>query len=179
MAANWLVPEPWEESRRTADPCHTWRGFFEQLQPFRGHAVFKTHETGDVAARPRQAVDETGADWIAKHRGHNRHGAGHLQQWSYGRGAMGQDDVRREREPILQRVCEFQRHCSWPNGYQSARFGRCSSLIAAILAGTPRATPEIPHRPQSQPGSRRSAACAQAVARELPTAKQRPSQQLL
>ena len=57
----------------------------------------KCHETGGVAARPRQAVDEAGADRIGDDREHDRHGAGRLQQRPHGRGAMGQDDVRRER----------------------------------------------------------------------------------
>src|SRR5262249_37479147 len=45
-----------------------------------------------------------------------------------------------------------------PNGYQSARFGRCSGLIAASLAGTPRPRPEIPHRPRVWPGGCRCVA---------------------
>ena len=57
-----------------------------------------SHETGGVAARPRQAVDEAGADRIGDDREHDRHGAGRLQQRPHGRGAMGQDDVRRERD---------------------------------------------------------------------------------
>ena len=56
-----------------------------------------SHETGDVAAWSRQAVDEAGADRIADDREHDRHGAGRLQQRPHGRAAMGQDDVRRER----------------------------------------------------------------------------------
>ena len=38
------------------------------------------------------------ADWVANDREHDRHGAGLLQQWPHGRGAIGQDDVRRERD---------------------------------------------------------------------------------
>ena len=37
-------------------------------------------ETGGVAARPRQALDEAGADRIGDVREHDRHGAGRLLQ---------------------------------------------------------------------------------------------------
>src|SRR6516225_3199523 len=47
-------------------PRHIWRRLFKQFEPFGGHAVFGTHETGDVAARPRQAVDEAGADRMVR-----------------------------------------------------------------------------------------------------------------
>ncbi len=52
-----------------------------------------------VALPPGRArlVDEAGADRIGDDREHDRHGAGRLQQRPHGRGAMGQDDVRRER----------------------------------------------------------------------------------
>jgi hypothetical protein len=69
----------------------------EQLQPFPAHAVFDSHETGGVAARPRHAVDEAGADRIADDREHDWHRAGFPQQRPHGRAAIGQDDVRRER----------------------------------------------------------------------------------
>ena len=43
-------------------------------------------------------LDEAGADRIGDGREHDRHGAGHLQQRRHGRAAIGQDDVRRERD---------------------------------------------------------------------------------
>ena len=43
---------------------HTRCDLFEQLQPFSADAVFELHETGGVAARLRQALDEAGADRI-------------------------------------------------------------------------------------------------------------------
>jgi hypothetical protein len=76
---------------------HARRDLLEQLQPFPGHAVFSGHKTGGVAARPRQAFDEAGGDRIADDWEHDRHGAGRLQQGPHGRGAIGQDDVGRER----------------------------------------------------------------------------------
>src|SRR5262245_54799350 len=44
--------------------CHARRDFLEQLQPFSADVVFELHKFGRVAARPRQAVDEAGADRI-------------------------------------------------------------------------------------------------------------------
>jgi hypothetical protein len=41
---------------------YTWCDLLEQFQEFAAQAVFDTHETGGVAARPRQAGTETGAD---------------------------------------------------------------------------------------------------------------------
>jgi hypothetical protein len=50
----------------------------EQLQPFRAEAVFEEREASDVAARPRQARNETGTDRIGSLHEHDRHGAGRL-----------------------------------------------------------------------------------------------------
>ena len=47
---------------------HARRDLLEQLQPFPAHAVFERDKTGGVAARPRQAVDEAGADRIGDDR---------------------------------------------------------------------------------------------------------------
>jgi len=51
-----------------------------------------------VALPPGRARLSTNpAATIGDDREHDRHGAGRLQQRPHGRGAMGQDDVRRER----------------------------------------------------------------------------------
>jgi hypothetical protein len=63
---------------------HGRRDLLEQLQPFGAEAVFDGHESGDVAAGPRQAVDKTSAHRIGGDREHDRHGAGRLQQRSHG-----------------------------------------------------------------------------------------------
>ena len=77
---------------------HAGRDLFEQLQPFAAQAVFERGETGGVAARPRQARDETGADRVDDLHEHARHGAGGLKQRRRGCGASRSDeDVRRER----------------------------------------------------------------------------------
>ena len=54
---------------------HAGRDLLEQFQPFAAQAIFEREETGGVAARPRQAVDEAGTDRIADVREHDRHGA--------------------------------------------------------------------------------------------------------
>src|SRR6516162_8816795 len=61
-------------------PLHSGRNLFEQLQPFPSQAVFERHETGGIAAWPRQTIDEAGADRIDDLREHDRHGARRLQQ---------------------------------------------------------------------------------------------------
>ena len=87
MAANWPIPAAMAGSRKTAARVTSGAIWLEQLQPFPAHAVFEHREAGGVAARPRQAVDETGADRIGDDREHDRHGAGRLQQRRHGRGA--------------------------------------------------------------------------------------------
>jgi hypothetical protein len=76
---------------------HARRDLLQQLQPFSGQAVLEWHEAGGVAARPRQAVDEAGADRIDNGGEHDWNGARRLQQRRHGRGAGSQDDVRRKR----------------------------------------------------------------------------------
>jgi len=51
-------------SRRTATRVTPGAICLRQFQPFPAQAVFIRHESGGVAARPRQAIDEAGADWI-------------------------------------------------------------------------------------------------------------------
>src|SRR6516225_1668543 len=54
---------------------HLGRDLFEQLQPFDGHAKFGRGEPGGVAARARQAIDNTCPDRIRDQYEHDRHGA--------------------------------------------------------------------------------------------------------
>ena len=90
-------------------PRHARRDLLEQLQPFAADAVFELREPGDVAARPRQARDEAGADRIDDLHEHDRHGAGRLLQRRHDRDAAGQDDVRRERDQFRRVSCECAR----------------------------------------------------------------------
>jgi hypothetical protein len=75
---------------------HVRRDLLEQFQPFSAYAVFIQHEASGVAARPRQAVDETGADWIGDER--ERHGAINLLDCRHALGARGEDDVGSQRD---------------------------------------------------------------------------------
>ena len=72
-----------------------------QLQPLRAEAEFKVGKTGDVAAWPRQTVDDAGGDRIADVREHDGYGAGGLLQCLNAWGGRGQNDVRRERQKLL------------------------------------------------------------------------------
>ena len=79
MMPNWAGPlGSWEGFRSTAARVTGWRDLLEQFQIFSSEAVFLRHETGGVAARPRQTVNEAGGDRIGDGREHDRHGAGHL-----------------------------------------------------------------------------------------------------
>ena len=64
IAPNWPIPAVMAGSRRTATRVTRGAISLEQFQPFRAHAVFEQREPGGVAARPRQALDEAGADRI-------------------------------------------------------------------------------------------------------------------
>jgi hypothetical protein len=57
-------------------------------------------ERGDAIVaqgRPRQTIDEAGADWIGDDCEHNRHSAGRPKQLLHGT-ATGEDEVRAKRE---------------------------------------------------------------------------------
>src|SRR6516165_392763 len=82
-------------------PRYAWRDFFEQLEQFVGHVVFIIHEAGDVAARPRQTINEAGGNRIGDHYEYDRYSTGRLQQGWHGRDATGQDVVGRERDQFL------------------------------------------------------------------------------
>src|SRR5262245_31049691 len=47
------------------------RDLFQQLQPFSAQAIFENHEPGDIAARPRERIDEAGTDRIGDAREHD------------------------------------------------------------------------------------------------------------
>ena len=98
MAPNWPSPGGKGGTLKHRNTRHARHDLLEQLQPFPAQAEFERHESGGVAARPRQAVDEAGAHWIDDDREHDRHGASRLEQRPHGRGALGQNDIRRERD---------------------------------------------------------------------------------
>ena len=68
MAPNWARPEANGGIPKHRRARHVRRDLLEQLQPFPADAVFERHESSGVAARPRQALDEAGADRIDEDR---------------------------------------------------------------------------------------------------------------
>src|SRR5215831_21224645 len=43
---------------------HAWRDLLEQFQPLASYTEFVRRESGDVAARPCEAIDKSGADGV-------------------------------------------------------------------------------------------------------------------
>ena len=77
-----------------------WHDLLEEFQPFPANPIFECHETGNVAARSRQAVYETSTDWVRDVREYDRHLVGHLQQWPHSGGARGEDGIGGERNQL-------------------------------------------------------------------------------
>src|SRR5262249_56076281 len=44
----------------------------QEFEPLAGKIVLLDRQAGDVAARTRQARDQAGGDWVARHREHDR-----------------------------------------------------------------------------------------------------------
>src|SRR5262249_21350790 len=80
-------------------PRHAGRDLFEQLKPLSAEAVLEPAESGDVAARTRQALDESRADRIDNTHEYNRHRA-HLLERSHRSARRGNNDFRRERDKL-------------------------------------------------------------------------------
>src|SRR5262249_60655265 len=89
---------PWPNTQKTRHSRQARHHLLEKFQPLPAYAVLNSHETGDIATRTRQAVDETGTDRIDDRREYDRHRAGRLQQRPHRRAALSQNDFRRERD---------------------------------------------------------------------------------
>ena len=88
---------------RVLKDCHAGNAggdVFEQFQPFRAHAEFGREKTGGVTTRPRQAIDEAGADRVEDRHEHDRHGTGRQLQLRNDRVARGKDEVWGERDEL-------------------------------------------------------------------------------
>src|SRR5262249_35098003 len=86
---------------RIADDGHTRhprRNVFEQLQPFCADAEFELTKAGGIAARPRQARDQSAADGIGDGDEDDGHVAACPLQRRHDRCAGGEDDIRAERD---------------------------------------------------------------------------------
>src|SRR5262249_20959694 len=59
------------------DPCRSRCNLLEQFQPFPAEAIFVKAKAGGVAARPRQALNESTADRISDVHEHTRYGPLH------------------------------------------------------------------------------------------------------
>src|SRR2546423_10474635 len=97
-ATDWIAPNwasPMVRSRSTA--TRVTRGAISLISS--SHFAPKPNsigvKAGDVAARPRQAIDETRADRVGDNSEHDRHRAGGLLQCLNAWGGRSQNDVRR------------------------------------------------------------------------------------
>ena len=85
MMANWPMPAVMSGSRRTAARVTPGAVCLSSSSHFPAQVVFELKKAGHIAARPRQIIDEAGADRIGDLHEHDRHGAGRLQQRPHGR----------------------------------------------------------------------------------------------
>src|SRR5262249_12193030 len=74
-APNWPSPAGVGQLPNDRHSLHVGRDLLEQFQPFPADAVFEIHESRDVAAWSREAIDEAGGDRIGDLHKHDRHGA--------------------------------------------------------------------------------------------------------
>src|SRR5262249_50310446 len=95
MAANWPGPEARVASRRTAARFMLGAICLSSSSHF---APRLYSYAMNVATRPRQTIDEAGADWIRDDREHNGHGSAHLEQRRHACIATRQDNIRRDRD---------------------------------------------------------------------------------
>ena len=72
----------------------------EQLQPFHGDHWLIVREAGDIAARPRQAGDNTEGYRIGNEREHDRYRPGRLLQRPRSGRCSARDDVGRHRNQL-------------------------------------------------------------------------------
>ncbi len=77
------------------------RDLLEQLYPFAGHRRLEIDETGDVAARPRQALDKAAANRIGNDRENNGDGARLLQPRRSGGCVMRENEIGLQRSEFL------------------------------------------------------------------------------
>ena len=156
---------------------HARRDLLEQLQPFPADAVFENAETGGVAARPRQAVDEAGADRI----GDDVNTIGTVRVACSNGPNVGVPWVRMTSGASATNSAACLRMSvgigRGPAVCRSARCGRRSSPIAPAPEGTPRGGSDIPDRPRLRAGARRCAASARLLRarRERPRRRRPPS----
>src|SRR5262252_1214022 len=89
-------PSSYSGVPKNCGSCNAGCDLLEQFQKFSAYVVFEQHKTGGIAARPRQIVNKTGADWIGDDRKYDGYRPGRLQQRSHCRASCGLNDVWRE-----------------------------------------------------------------------------------
>ena len=131
---------------------------------------YSNHETGGVAARPRQAIDEAGADRIGDRA--NTIGTVRVACCSGPDRAVGHDDVRRERDQLRHVVGE----CVVSPPAQRVSIRTLRPMVqpnSASPAEMPRGGLAIPDRPRQSSSSTpmrriRSGCCARAASGHAP-----------
>ena len=107
LAHNWPVPDAVAGSRRRATLVALGRDLLQQLEPFAAHAVLEIGNAGDVAARPRQAVDKAqrrpDRRRSRRRSAWSRVAALHMRRPTVA--AASDDDVGAERRPVPPRNC--------------------------------------------------------------------------
>src|SRR4029453_16669878 len=83
------------------DPVDARRNLLEQLHPPAGHRRLYKSETGDVAARPREARDEAAADRIGNGRENDGDGVRLLQQRGRGGGGVRKKNLGLQGDELL------------------------------------------------------------------------------
>ena len=86
-AANCAMPVVLPASGSTA-PFQARRDLPEHPKPFSGNAIFDVGKSGDVAVRPREARNMTGADRVGDLHEHDRQAARRLHQRFHRLGAV-------------------------------------------------------------------------------------------
>ena len=87
--------------RQERDPGDARRNLLEQLQPLARYCSLHANETGDVAARPRQASDEAIADRISNLRENDRDGVRLSQQRPGCRRVLRKNEIRLQPDELL------------------------------------------------------------------------------
>ena len=100
MAPNWRDPGRVGGIAKDRHALYAGRDLLEQFQPFPAHAEFEQRKSGDVAARPRQACDETGADRIGDTTNTTGICGVACLQRRHGESATDQDEIRRQRNQL-------------------------------------------------------------------------------
>src|SRR5262249_45449665 len=120
-------------------------------------------ETGDVAARSREARDKAAANRIGNRRENDRDGARLLKQYGRGGGGIRKDEVGPRR--VLSRiVASNPRRRAWPSECQSERRGHPAPRACEVRPGMPRYNPVLASRSRESPSTRRLAALYRAAA---------------